>query len=677
MSLYRNRRFFSGTITALCLVFTACSAPNDVERMVVLSNGEAVGHVIASTDSRSVQIDYVVDNNGRGPKIREQLVLSPNGYPLKWTITGSSLFGADVDESYGWEDGEARWTSQADKGSATTAAPALYVGNDASPWSLGLYARALLAEEDNALDVLPSGRLKLQELERTTVGAADTPISIYSLSGIGLTPQLIALDSSNRLFAKFDGRGVVVRDGFEADSDRLQSLARELGNERVESLQRELAHRYDWPVRISNIHVFDPVSGRVGETTSVLIMDGRIAAGAPAGDEVVIDGGGGTLIAGLYDMHAHNSLRSGLFYLAAGVTSTRDMGNDNAMLAELLAGIESGELPGPRIALAGLIEARSPYSARIGVVAESLDEALQAVRSYAEQGYSEIKTYNSMNTDWVGPIVAESRKLGLRVSGHVPAFMSPDDVIVAGYDSIAHINQLMLGWLLEPGEDTRTPLRLTGMKRAVDLDLNSDEVQRTIALMRQNKTAQDTTAIILERLMKSRAGEIQPGDVAYLEHMPIGYQRYRKRTFVPLTEPGDDDAYNAAFDRLLEVVGLLHRSGIQLLIGTDDATGFSVHRELELYVEAGISPSDTLTLATLGAARYLGQDRELGSVEPGKLADFFLVAGNPTEDISAIRQIRLVSKGGAIYFPYEIYEGLGIEPFADKPAVSLPEKSVN
>lgn len=666
-------------LLVLCVLQAACSRPGAQDRLVVVSNGEVVGHVIAQYDERKVNVDYRVDSNGRGPKIRENLELDSRGFPLTWSIAGSSLFGAEVDETYAWDRGQANWSSQADRGSASVETPPLYVGNDSSPWSLGLYARALLDAPEQTLEILPAGHLGIQELHRTTVGDEALPIGIYSLSGIWLTPQMIALDESRRLFASIGGRSVVIREGYESAAEVLRELSRQLENDRIRVLQRELGHEYDRPVRINNVYVFDPsIPGR-SELKSVVVEDGLISAvespvtDVPSMNEVIVDGEGGTLVAGLFDMHAHNSLDSGLFYLASGVTSTRDMGNDIALLEELSTGVESGELPGPRMTRAGLIEARSPYSARIGIVAESLDDALQAVRWYADNGYYEIKTYNSMKPEWVAPVVAEARKAGLGVTGHVPAFTSPDTVIEAGYNSIAHINQLMLGWLLEPGEDTRTPLRLTGMKRAVDLDVQSERVQHTLSLMREYGTAQDTTAIILERLMKSRAGEIQPGDLPYLDHMPIGYQRYRKRTFVPLDEEGDDAAYDEAFDSLLAVIQELHRNGIQLLVGTDDATGFSVHRELELYVEAGISPSETLALATLGSAQYLQLADRVGSIEPGKYADFLLVPGDPTTDISAIRQIRLVASRGVIYFPFDIYNAINIRPFASRPAVHVPE----
>jgi imidazolonepropionase-like amidohydrolase len=123
---------------------------------------------------------------------------------------------------------------------------------------------------------------------------------------------------------------------------------------------------------------------------------------------------------------------------------------------------------------------------------------------------------------------------------------------------------------------------------------------------------------------------------------------------------------------MLAVIKLLHDSEVGLLVGTDDTTGFTVHRELELYVKAGIPAPAVLAIATLGSARYLGEEDQLGSIEAGKLADFLLVDGDPATDISAIRQVRAVSRGGVVYFPDQIYPALGIQPFAARPEVLLP-----
>jgi imidazolonepropionase-like amidohydrolase len=646
--------------------------------LVVIANDEIVGTLDSTRQGNRVQVAYAVDNNGRGPKINEVLDLDERGFPLRWEITGSSLFGAAVDENYHWENGTAAWQSQADNGSVSAPEPAMYIGGDSSPWALEMYAKVLLADPDHKLDVLPSGQVALELLESLAVGEVEVPVTIYELAGIQIDPQLVALDSENSLFASFTGRSGMIRTGYEQHLPQLQQWARDHELRRFRKMQAELARVHDAPIRYRNVRVFDSANGELGERVSVLVREGKIVAIEAAdavGDpqsEVIVDGADGTLVPGLFDMHSHASMESGLLYLAAGVTSTRDMGNDNELLAEIRRATEAGELAGPRITPDGLIEARSPYSARIGVVAETLEEALGAVRWYAANGYFEIKTYNSMNPEWVEPLVTEARQLGLGVTGHVPAFMAPDTLIEAGYDSIAHINQLMLGWLLEPDEDTRTPLRLTGMKRAAQLDLTGPRVQKTIQLMKQHGTALDTTSVILERLMLSRSRETPPGDIAYLSHMPIGYQRYRKRTFVPLNEPGDDAEYVAAFDTLLQVMKLLYDNDIRMLPGTDDGTGFTVQRELELYVEAGIPAPEALAMATLGAAEYLDVDDEVGSITPGKYADFFLVPGNPAEDISAIREIRLVSRGGVIYFPAEIYLALGIEPFASAAQVTTP-----
>lgn len=382
-----------------------------------------------------------------------------------------------------------------------------------------------------------------------------------------------------------------------------------------------------------------------------------------------MDGEGGTLVPGLHDMHSHSTLQSGLFYLAAGVTSTRDMGNENSFLLHLIQQINAGEVCGPRITPNGFLEGKSPYSARTGFVADSLADALRDVRWYADRGYFQIKIYNSMNPDWVKPIADEAHRLGMAVTGHIPAFDTPDRAIGDGYNEITHINQLMLGWLLKPGEDTRTPLRLTAMARAATLDLSSAPVQYTVALMKANHIAHDPTAVIVERLMLSRAGTVQPGNVDYLDHMPIAYQRYRRRTFVPIHSQVEDKQYREAFTKVIETLRMLHQNGIPLLPGTDDGTGFTLPREIELYTKAGMTPAEALRAATLTPEEYLGHADELGTIERGKIADFFLIAGDPTKDIRAIKFARMVSRGNAIYFPSEIYQALSIKPFASPPAI--------
>ena len=486
----------------------------------------------------------------------------------------------------------------------------------------------------------------------------------------------MALDGKGDLFA-VPGQGLI-RAGYEGELRNLRG-SRDGGLERAEAAQAKLAHRFTTPVLIRNVRVFDPASGQVSGPSQVEVFGEKIvtvlpevAGPAPKG-VTVIDGQGGTLVPGLHDMHHHLSLRSALYNLAAGVTGIRDMGSNNATMLTWNKLIDDGKLAGPRIVRNGLLEGRSPYSERgNGFVADSLEQALADIRWYADHGYWQVKFYNSFPPDWVAPAAAEAHRLGMGVTGHVPAFSTPDRVLKEGYNDIAHINQLMLGWILEPGEDTRTPLRLTGMARGGSLDLNSPRVQTTLALMKAKNAKLDTTTVILERLMLSRAGQVQPGDAPYLSHMPIGYQRNRKRTFAVLEKPGDDAAYQAGFQKVLETMKMLDDNGIEMLPGTDDGTGFTLQRELELYVKAGISPAKTIRLATLDDEKPRKHDQQLGSIERGKLADFILVDGDPTKDISKIRNVRMTMKGGVAYYPAEIYTYLNVEPFSPPPPVTPP-----
>jgi hypothetical protein len=644
------------------------------DKYAVVASHETVGTMIVKAESHTTAVEFQVRNNGRGPTLSEKIELDSKQLPTSWSIDGTTAFGGRVAERFTRTATEATWESQADRGSAATGERSLYIANDASPFSYELYARALLRAPGNSLDVLPSGRLHLDKLRELTFGK--TRVTAYMLTGVNLTPDVVLLDRSGRLFARADAPEVLVRAGYEQHADELIALSREVSVARLEKLQRDAAHHYDKPLRITNVRIFDSRDEKLSAPSIVVVYRNRIASVRPydatetAEDEIVIDGMGGTLIPGLHDMHSHNSPWTGIFYLAAGVTNVRDMGNDNDELLTLVDQWDRGRLPGPRVVRAGFLEGRSPYSARYGFIPETLPAAIEDVRWYADHGYRQIKIYNSMTPDWVQPIATEAHRLGLRVSGHVPAFMSPDRAINDGYDEINHLNQLVLGWLLTPEEDTRTPLRLTALgERSKTIDMASPRVRATLELMQQHHTALDPTLVIIERLMMSRAGTVSEQDAPYLDHMPIGYQRYRKRSFVDFKSPEHERTYAESFEQLQRVLKALHDAGVQLLPGTDDGTGFTVHRELELYVKAGIPAGRALSLATLRATQYLGQDQDLGTIEGGKLADFVLLEGDPVANISAIRRAKMVVKNAAIYFPAELYEAIGIAPFASAPHV--------
>ena len=651
------------------------------ESFSILIAGTPVGKLEAKHSTGNSQIEYEYRNNGRGPTITETVAIGENGLPTSWTITGATTFGNRIDEQFALNGDEASWKDATGAGKTTPSEPSLYVAQDASPYAIGIYARALLADEDHTLPVLPGGTLRLDEIEKMNVDGADGPIEVtsYSLSGIDINPTYFLLDENGDFFAVMSPRFAIIRNGYEAEDERLRGLSADYEAKRFEDIQRRLARHYDGPVWIRNVHVFDPGTQARTEPVSVVVVGNRIddilpVDAPPVPGEVEIDGAGGTLVAGFYEMHAHLQQGVALLNVLAGVTSVRDMGNNNEVLSDLIAKINDGRLAGPRVTRSGFIEGKSPYSSNNGIIVSSEEEAVAAVKAYEGGDFYQIKIYNSMNPDWVPAMIAEAHAHGLKVAGHVPAFSNADAMIAAGYDEMTHINQVMLGWVLEEGEDTRTLLRLTALKRLPTLDMNDPAIARTIDAMVANHVGIDPTLAIHENLLRARNGTTAPGMVDYIDHMPVEIQRSAKTAWADISTPEDDTLYWQAFDKIIETVTMMREKGIQLVPGTDLGGSFSYHRELELYQLTGMTPPEILEWATYGMAAYLGQQDELGSIETGKLADFFLVPGDPTADLKAIKTISMVVKDGTFYFPSEIYPEFGIRPFVEAPAVTEPEQ---
>lgn len=642
-----------------------------------IRGGTVVGHLNTVEKDGAIQIDFDYKSNGRGPTIAETIVLDDAGLPVSWTITGASTFGNKIDERFNREDGLASWTDSTGVGSTRISQPSIYVEQGGSPWALGLYARALLADADHTLPALPTGSISLSEGEEIAVKgeAGELKVRAYALNGLGLNPSHVLLDKDKALFAVISSSFIVIRKGYENEEERLRGVADRLATVRFETIQKETAHRYDAPVRVRNVRVFDPQSLKLGEPVSIVVSGERISSVEPLDSpttpgEVVIDGEGGSVIAGLNDMHGHLSNEQALLNIAAGVTSVRDMGNDNAVLDVLIRKIEDGVMAGPRITRSGMIEGKSPFNNNNGILVDSQQAALDAVRWYAARGYWQIKLYNSMNPDWAKANALEAHRLGMRVSGHVPAFSNADAMVDAGYDELTHINQIMLGWVLEPGEDTRTLLRLTALKRLPPLNLQSESVQQTLQHIVSKHVAVEPTIGIHERLLMGRNGVVPAGLVATVDNLPISVQRDARLAWIDVSAEGDSEAYEGAWRQVLETLRMMRERGIFLIPGTDMGGSFSLHRELELFRMIGFTDAEVLRRATFDMAKYLGRDQSLGSIEKGKLADFMLVPGDPVKDLKAIRQVRMVVKGGVVYFPAEIYPHFGIKPFATSPKLT-------
>ena len=488
---------FSRVVVLVCLGTAAAgSAAQTTERFSVSMQGQNAGTMVTTSDAQGrTSVDFSYRNNGRGPDMKEEFSVDAQGAPLSYRVDGKSTFGGDIRESYSWAAGQGTWTSLVDSGKRAVEAGALYYPVEGSPAFLAQLMRSLLARPDRAAPAVAGGRFSIERLDQVSLQANGTtvPLALYALIGADLTPAYLWLrdDASQAFFALVFPGWELVAQGFEAEGAGLLKRQLAAENRYLQSLQQRLAKPLAGLTVIRSVRWFDAERAVMRPPADVYLFDGRIAAIEPAGSpraaeaEHSIDGQGRTLLPGLFDMHGHLWRGDLLLDLAAGVTSVRDVGNDNAALLELRTQIEQGLLAGPRVTANGFIEGKSPFSARLGIVVDSLDEAKAAVDWYARHGYHQLKIYNSFKPAWLKPLAAYAHARGLRVGGHVPAFMRAEEAVRAGYDELHHINQVMLNFFVKPKDDTRTLLRfvLVGDK-AHAMDLDGTRVRDFLKLLR-------------------------------------------------------------------------------------------------------------------------------------------------------------------------------------------------
>ena len=662
----------------LCLgMFLAgpVAAAETIRYVALVDGGTKAGEqVVRREDDGTTHVDFIFKDNGRGPELKEEYKLAADGTYSQYKVTGTSTFGAKVDESFSRTGDAVTWKSTSDNGSQPVAGTALYSALGGTPDGFSVAMTALSRRGDGKLPLIPSGTLTVRKVAdfEVTRGQDKRAVQLVAMTGVGLTPTFAwaTVGDSPRMFAFiYPGFLQLIEEGWEANADALEARQKQAEGEVLVGMEQRLAHPLPGTTLIRNARVFDSEKASLGAASDLLIRDGRIVSisnggGEPAKADHVIDAGGKVLLPGLFDMHAHLGPWDGGLHVAAGITTVRDMGNDNATLQQLMAQLKEGKLLGPDVVPAGFIEGESKMSARNGFVIKDLAEARKAVDWYADHGYPQIKIYNSFPKEVVRATAAYAHQRGLRVSGHIPAFMRAQEAVEQGYDEIQHINQLMLNFFVTPQTDTRTLERFYLVAKKTDgLDLESGPVQDFIATLARKQVVVDPTLATFEFIHK-RDGQQSPIIADIADHLPPDIQRSRKVAEMDIPDDATGALYTRSFDKLVEFVGRMYKAGVPIVAGTDEISGFTLQRELELYVKAGITPAQVLQIATWNGAKYTGTLQDRGSITVGKRADLVLVEGDPTVNIADIRKVALVIRQGKAYYPSEINEALGIKPFA-------------
>jgi len=518
--------------------------------------------------------------------------------------------------------------------------------------------------------LLPAGEARLERLTDVTVEDHGRKLHVteFGITGLSFEPQTIWLDDDQHYFGSPGKWFATMREGWEGANDRLYALDRAAEDARNARLARELAQHLDHPLAVEHVRVFDSERATIREDQTVVISKERITMVGPSASVSVpkdaqrMDGTGETLLPGLFDMHVHAQALDGLLNIASGVTSVRDMGNDIGELKHLQDQWDSGAAVGPRMWKAGIIDGRGPFQAPAGLYADTIEEAQAEVNRYADLGFVQIKVYSSLKPELFPGIVKTAHARGLRVSGHIPNGMIASQFVEAGADEIQHINFIFLNFLASKVKDTRTPERFTAVgANAAKLDLDSKEVNDFIGLLQRHHTTVDVTLATFEGMFTGRPGKVSPDVAPVIDRLPAQVQRAAYNGGFAVTDQ-TDQLYKDSYAAMLRMTKRMYDAGIPILAGTDATAGFMLHRELELEVKAGIPPAKALQIATINAARLLKQQNDLGSIAPGKLADFVLVEGNPAEHISDIRRCRLVAKNGVLYKSADVYRAIGVKP---------------
>jgi imidazolonepropionase-like amidohydrolase len=485
--------------------------------------------------------------------------------------------------------------------------------------------------------------VELRGREAIRVGETVVRLERYAVDGVVWGRETLWLDERGSLAAAITRAGGLSFEAVREDLEpALGSFVSRATRERIADLETLTART---PLLKSGSYAM--VGATIVDGTGrapiadgvVVVRDGRIAdVGARADvtlppDVPTVDVRGRTIVPGLWDMHTHvTQVEWAPVYLAAGVTTVRDMGNEFDFIAPLRDAIESGRALGPALLLAGLVDGGGPNAFGI-VYAANADEAKQVVAKYHDAGFQQIKIYSLITPPLVEAICREAHRLGMTVTGHVPNGMTIEQAAAAGMDQIAHL-----------------PIRG---------EADSDEVKKTIAFLRDRKTVIDPTQSwneLLGHAAGTPVAAFQPG----IARIPAPLNR----VFSNAGAAGIDAATaRARLERGLRIVKALYDAGVPIVAGTDEGIpGHSVHREIELYVEAGLTPLQALQAATIVPARVMKLDAEVGTIERGKRADLVVLNANPLDSVRNIRAVRWTIRAGRVYDAPALWRSVRFQP---------------
>ncbi len=575
--------------------------------------------------------------------------------PSEIVIRGVTPSG-DAGETFAISGTQANWTSPVDKGSAPYKDGTYYLPQGGTFLAFAPQIDRILAAGEAGLPLLPSGKATLQKISELEIDgpSGKKTVQLQLLRGTTQTPTPV-WTADGKFFAALVGLAILP-EGYEANMDKMQTAQ----DAAIAALAPATAAKFltadaKRPVLFKNVQIYDTDSEKFVAGQNVLTSDGKIVsvgaapASLPAGTRV-IDGAGKTLVPGLWDSHMHvPDDFTTVSELALGVTSCRNPGGPLELEVSQRDRRAKGTLLAPECFDSVIVDQKGPLAAQGSMAVGSLEQTLAAVRKIHDAGLTGVKFYTSMNPAWIPPAAKLAHELGLHVHGHIPAGMRTLDAINAGYDEITHIYfATMQAMPDEIVAKSNTTARMTGPGRYFkDVDLDAEPMKTVIKTMAEKKIALDPTLVVVEGVLLANAGQVQPAYTAYVGTLPAATERGFKSGPIPYPEGMNRADAEASVKKMGVYVNKLRAAGAPIVAGTD-GFGMEIVRELELYVDGGMTPGQALATATINAARNVKADKRTGSITVGKEADLLLVDGDPSKRIGDLRHVDQVMSDGVL-----------------------------
>jgi imidazolonepropionase-like amidohydrolase len=504
------------------------------------------------------------------------------------------------------------------------------------------------------IPTLPRGEISINFIQNDTVEikGKKVPLERYVVEGINWGGRTIWLDESKNLVALVKANTQIrelIKKGYEeAKSFFVQGNV----EEQMAALSKYTKDLKGEQAKIKALvggDIVDGLSDVALKDMTLIIENGRITKiGKRSEVEIpenakVIDVSGKTLMPGLWDMHAHsNQVQWAPAYLAGGVTTIRDNGNEVEFATSFRDAIAKNGALGPDILLAGMTDGEGIQGNGV-IRATNPQEASEVVQMYFENGYKQIKIYSSVASDVTESLSKEAHKRGMTVTGHVPISMGNARLAIqAGMDQLSHRSLILT--VLFPDKNQSD----LGRYYLEENEITQVQIDDAINFLLKHKTVLDPT-IALDVVRSLPRGSIT--ETVEPDAYRIAYELFEGKRFRSGLPTQVSKKAKADYTKAMGILGQFYKAGVPIVAGTDNIVPvYGLYLEIETYQKlGGLTPLEAIKTATIIPAKAMGLDAETGTLEIGKEADIAILEKNPLLDITNLRTVSAVITNGNYY----------------------------